>query len=134
MSNYKCHYDSSVPMWNIYLITNGIPVLVHHVHTKEAARWYCIGQQEQGKRAVVFNDFGHDFEVGVVTELFGEGQPGLSAVSGAIDGFNNLVCRAKSETNKSTIKKIHQSRLHIDMEKLGDIFNLNVLGIGEVYV
>lgn len=133
MALYKCVFKEENAQWEVYCVKNGIRVLVFNTRTKLAAREYCT-TQGKGSRHVVFNDSTHEFEVGALNELFHSGQPGFKAVSGAIDGFNNLVCRGRAEKGRTTIKRIHQSRLHLDMAKLGDIFNLNVLEIGDIHV
>ncbi len=119
-------------MWNVFLVTYNICSKIHTAHTKIGAIEWC--KSGDGADYVVFSERSDSFYVGSVGELFSGGQPGFRVVSNVVDGFNNLVCRGRSQPSDVTIKSIHQSRLHLDVEKLAEMFKLPVQSLGDSYV
>ena len=122
MSLYKCIWDTDDQVWSVLRSMNGILVSVFTSHTKLAARDYC----ENNGSNCIFSASDDQFWAGTISELFTEGQPGRSAAINVVDGYNNLICRAKADRNKKALKAIRLSCLDQDIETLATFFNKSV--------
>lgn len=125
--SFICKYNKFDNWWEIEReIHAGGLRHVADLPTKDEAIAYC----RKDANYVVFGEHGLDyFRVGSLRELFCDSEPGRVAISNVVDGFNNLVCRAKGHPEMNLSKGIELSRLYNDVAELADFYKFRVMKV-----